>query len=364
MTKWFSLLLSDLRDWSRGWYIYTEKKLTRFGRWFEKDKAILVDILMARRGTYQQSFLRLSLGVLFMAGVVAAPVLADSYPGAIPSTLATFTPPSAVLTSFDQSDYGVQTKVSEKPRDQVISYKVAGGDTLSSIANKFGISVDTIRWANNLNDDNLSAGDTLKIPPVTGIVVKVEDGDTIYTIAKKYKTDAQKIVNFPFNDFADPDTFALVVGQSLVVPDGVMPQAPSIAYVPQIFVNPIGTGNFLWPSNGIITQCPVWYHNAFDIANSSEPGIMAADDGVVIYSGYDRYGYGNHVIISHGGSLSTLYAHMTDYYVKIGDRVTKGEVIGKMGTTGRSTGPHLHFEVRVNGVPTRPNHYFNTSCGG
>ena len=129
MIKWFSLLFSDIRDWGRGWYIYLEKKLTRFGRWFEKVKAIPVDILMARRGTYQQSFLRLSLSVLFMAGVVAAPVLADSYPGAIPSTLSTFTPPSAVLTSFDQSEYGVQTQLSEKPRDQVINYKVASGDT-------------------------------------------------------------------------------------------------------------------------------------------------------------------------------------------------------------------------------------------
>lgn len=364
MIKWFSILISDIRDWAKGWYIYLEKKLTYFGRWFEKDKSILVDVLMARRGTYQQSFLRFSLGILFMAGVVAAPVLADSYPGAIPSTLAAFTPPSAVLTSFDQSDYGVQTKVSEKPRDQVISYKVASGDTLSSIASKFGISVDTIRWANILTDDELSVGDTLKIPPVTGVVIKVADGETIYSIAKKYKTDAQKIVNFPFNDFADPDTFALTAGQTLVVPDGVMPQAPAIAYLPTVFVNPIGTGVFLWPTNGLITQCPVWYHNAFDIANPSEPGVMAADDGVVISVGYERYGYGSNIIVSHGGNLSTLYAHLTEYYVKIGDKVTKGQVIGRMGTSGRSTGPHLHFEVRVNGSPIRPNQFFTTSCGG
>lgn len=353
MKRGLFLFIDDLRDWSRGWSIYIENKLTRFGIHFEKEKALIVDVLMARRGTYQRPFLHLSLGVLFMAGVVAAPILADSYPGALPGNLTSFTPPSAVLTSFDQSDYGIQTKVSEKPRDQVITYTVEAGDSLGKIAEKFGISIDTIKWANDMKGDSLSIGDTLKIPPVTGIVHKVKDGDTIYSISKKYKTDAQKIVNFPFNDFADLDTFALNVGQILIVPDGVMPEAPAIVIpAPPVFAG--GTGQFLWPVGGIITQYPVWYHMALDIANSSAPGVAAADAGVVTLVEYLRYGYGQHVMVSHGDGLATLYAHLSEIYVKVGDQVARGQIIGRMGSTGRSSGIHLHFEVRKNGIAVPP----------
>lgn len=346
-------MVGDFRDWGRGWSIYIEKKLERFGHRFEIQKALIVDVLMARRGTYQRPFLHFSLGVLFMVGFVAAPILADSYPGALPGNLSSFTPPSAVLTSFDLSDYGIQTKVSEKPRDKVISYTVEPGDTLSKIANKFGVSIDTIKWANDLKGDDLSIGDTLKIPPVTGVVIKVKEGDTIYSIAKKYKTDAQKIVNFPFNDFSDLDTFALNIGQTLIVPDGVQPQAPAI-FIPALPIFAGGTGQFLWPAGGAITQYPVWYHMAVDIANAAAPGIAAADDGVVALVEYLRYDYGHHVIITHDSGLQTLYGHMTDIYVKVGDRVARGQIIGKMGSTGRSTGTHLHFEVRKNGVTVNP----------
>ena len=85
---------------------------------------------------------------------------------------------------------------------------------------------------------------------------------------------------------------------------------------------------------------------------------MAAADGVVIYTGWDPYGYGNHVIVDHGGGLSTLYGHLTQYYVKVGDRVARGQVIAKMGSTGRSTGTHLHFETRINGVAVNPTQFF------
>lgn len=349
----FSLLRDDIRDWGEGWYFYIEKRLTRFGVRFERQKSFIVDLLMARRGSYQRPFLHFSLGVLFMVGVVAAPILAESYPGDLPGNLTTFTPPSAVLTSLDLSDYGVQTQISEKPRDQVITYVVVSGDTLGKIAEKFGVSIDTIKWANDLKKDALSIGQELKIPPVTGIVHKVREGETVYSIAKKYKTDAQKIVNFPFNDFADLDTFALNVGQMLIVPDGVMPQAPAIVVpAPPVFAG--GTGQFLWPVGGIITQYPVWYHMALDIANAAAPGVAAADGGAVTLVEYLRYGYGHYVIIDNGGGLATLYAHMSEIYVKPGDRVARGQIIGRMGSTGRSTGTHLHFEVRKNGVAVNP----------
>jgi murein DD-endopeptidase MepM/ murein hydrolase activator NlpD len=359
MRKYIRNFFEDIGLWREGWYNYIERKLKRWGTGFETQKNIVVDLLMARRGTYQRPFLTISLGILLIAGVMSAPIIANAYPGGVTNQLAQFTPSSAVATSLDFSDYGIQTQVSQKPRDQVISYTVEKGDTLSTVADKFGISTDTIRWANNLKTDDLSIGDTLKIPPVTGIVYKVQEGDTIQSIAKKYKTDAQKIVNFPFNDFADLETFALNVGQTLIVPDGVPPAAAPIAFTaPSFLTAPMGTGRFLWPTNGMITQYPIWYHMAYDIANPSGPGVMAADNGVVVYVGFDRYGYGNNVIIDHGGGISTLYGHMFEYYVSVGDRVSRGQVIGKMGSSGRSTGTHLHFETRVNGVAVNPAQFF------
>ncbi len=359
MRKYFINLFEDIGLWRQGWFHYIERKLRRWGVGFESQKDIVVDILMARRGTYQRPFLHVSLIILLVVGVISAPIIANAYPGGVQNQLNEFTPSSAVATSLDFSEYGVQTQISQKPRDQVITYKVEKGDTLARVADKFGVSVDTVKWANDLKTDDLSIGDELKIPPVSGIVHKVTEGETVQSIAKKYKTDAQKIVNFPFNDFADLDTFALNVGQTLIVPDGVQVTAPAIAYIPPSYISqPIGTGRLLWPTNGIITQYPIWYHMAFDIANPGLPGIMAADTGVVIHTGFDRFGYGNHVIIDHGGGLSTLYGHMTEYYVKIGDRVSRGQVIGKMGSTGRSTGPHLHFETRINNVPVNPSQYF------
>lgn len=360
MRRFFALLAEDITRFRHGWFVYIEKKVARFAKRFEKQKAFVVDLLMARRGSYQRPFLHFSVGILLVVGVLAAPVLANSYPGgALPDALSEFTPPSAVVTSLDLAEYGIQTTISEKPRDQVIEYTIESGDTLGSVAEKFGVSVDSVKWANDLRSDTLTVGQSLKIPPVTGVVHKVREGETIYSIAKRYKTDAQQIVNFPFNDFSDLDTFALNIGQTLVVPDGVMPQAAPVTRsaggtvpVPQVVSG--DTGQFIWPAGGYISQYPVWYHMALDIANPSAPGIAASDGGVVTLVQYLRYGYGFHVIVSHGGGLSTLYAHMSEIYVQPGDQVSKGQILGKMGSTGRSTGTHLHFEVRVNGATANP----------
>ena len=350
----WQLFLQDIHDWGKGWYFYIEKRVTHTAKIFELRKDTLVDILMARRGSYQWPFLHISLVVLAIAGAASAPILANSYPGALPQTLADFTPPSAVAVSLDTGG-SVETRISEKPRDQVITYTTQDGDTLQKIANQFGISLDTIRWANDsLNGDALKIGQKLQIPPVTGIVYKVKEGDTIYTIAKKFQADAQNIVNFPFNDFADQDTFALTVGQTLIVPDGVQSDVQIIRPI-QFTSNVVGgSGQLQWPTNGIITQYPSWYHMALDIANPSAPAVTAAGDGVVVLVRFLTYDYGQHVMIDHGNGVVTLYAHMQAVYVKVGDRVAKGQVIGKMGSTGRSTGTHLHFEVRKNGVLMDP----------
>lgn len=346
-------LRDDLKLFSWGWYVYLEKKIKRFGARFETQKGAVVDILMARRGTYQRPFLHLSLSIILLAGILSAPILANSYPGGLPADIGDYTPPSAVLSSFDLTEYGVETQESKKPRDQVLTYIVEKGDTLASIADKFGISVDTIKWVSDIKGDSLSIKQELKIPPVTGVVHKVKEGETVYSIAKTYKTDAQKIVNFPFNDFTDLDTFALAAGQTLVVPDGVKREAPAI-YIPAAPIFAGGSGQFQWPTGGVITQYPIWYHMALDIANSSAPGIGAAGSGTVATVEKLRFGYGQYVIIGHGDGLSTLYAHMSDIYVKSGDSVARGQLIGRMGSTGKSTGTHLHFEVRKNGTIVNP----------
>lgn len=349
----FDFLWEDFLSFVKCLRIYSQKRTGLWAQKFEVGKSYLVEFLIARRGIHTRPFLHVSLAILVASGVVTAPIIASTYPGTN-DELSNFTPPSAVLGALTTATDQTQTLVSDKPRDQVVIYQVQKGDTLGTIAQKFGVSVDTIKWANNLKGEALSLEQELKIPPVTGIVHKVKPGETVYSIAKYYKTDAQKIVNFPFNDYTDLDTFALAVGQTLVVPDGVMPEArPIIPSVPPSQIAG-GSGQFLWPTGGSITQYPVWYHMALDIANSAAPGIAAAGSGRVVLVERQRYNYGWHIIIDNGGGLSTLYAHLSDIYVDAGQDITKGQIIGKMGSTGRSTGTHLHFEVRKNGIAVNP----------
>ncbi len=349
------LLFADFLTFLRifWWYLHTKSRRA-FAR-FEVVKGYLVAFLIVKRGRYSRSFLNLSFFLLIAATVIGAPAIASSYPGVNEDQLAQFSSPSEVSTSLNQSELGSITLVSAKPRDRVITYVVQKGDTLNKIAETFGVSEDTIKWASNLGSDQISIGQELKIPPVTGVVHTVKEGETIYSIAKKYKSEAQKILNFLFNDFEDLDTFALRVGQVIVVPDGVVPEAPAIVHiapVPQIV--PGAGGVYIWPTQGQITQYPVWYHMAIDIANPAAPAVMAARAGKVVYSGCLKWGYGCHVIIDHGDGYQTLYAHQQRLDAEVGQTVSQGQIIGRMGSSGRSTGTHLHFEVRRNGTPINP----------
>lgn len=352
----FQEFFKELKEWLTFLYFYSRKRVIIAAVHFEYGKDILVDFLLAKRGRYSKHFLNISFLFLVAGAIIGGPVIAEYYPNSRRNDQASADYGYLDLSTSSIEEQTAATQISDKPRFEIIDYEVVKGDTLAAVADKFGISIDTIKWANSLKTDKLMPDQMLRIPPVTGIVVnKVAAGDTVYSLAKKYKSDAQKIVNFPANDFSDLETFALNIGQIVFIPDGVMPEAAPIyrsVPIPQ-FIAGAG-GKFMWPTQGQITQYPVSYHMAVDIANRSAPPVAAADSGVVAYAGCLKYGYGCHVIINHADGYQTLYGHLQAYYVEAGNSVGRGQVIGKMGSTGRSTGTHTHFEIRRNGVLLNP----------
>ncbi len=269
-------------------------------------------------------------------------------------------PTATSVLSAATDDVYAQTEMSDqRVRDEIINYTVEEGDTVSTIADKFGITPETIRWQNNLSGDKIKVGQSLEILPVAGISHKVQKGDTVYSIAKKYDIDPQPIVNYPFNTFMNDETFELAVGQTVIVPGGIkpseIPTAPRTRFITPDAGTVVASGNFVWPTSGRITQNFVWYHQGLDIANRESPSVLAADSGTVVIAGWiDSYGYGNRVMIDHGNGFRTLYAHLSSISVRVGQSVARGNVIGRMGSTGRSTGIHLHFEVIRNGVHINP----------
>ncbi|MBI2190130.1 MAG: M23 family metallopeptidase [Candidatus Levybacteria bacterium] len=340
---------------------YLQKKIVVASLDFEKKKAVLVRFFLMRRGRYNRPFLHITAMVVLGIGVLTAPFLADTYPifssSADISNVVSYETAQQSIT-LDQDVF--QTEISQKPRDKIITYTVERGDTLSTIAEKFGISVETIKWANDLTSDDLSIGDTLKILPVTGIAHKVSSGDNVYTIAKKYDANAQAIADFPFNEFANPETFSLVVGQILIVPDGIKPsEQPFIRRQVYIASGPVSVSaaGFTWPLQGVISQFAAWYHMAVDITSPLGTPVVAAQNGTVTkaLAGVWDGGYGTNLEIDGGNGYKSLYSHLSGLNVSIGDEVVAGKtVIGWVGLTGRTTGPHVHFEIRKNGVLVNP----------
>jgi murein DD-endopeptidase MepM/ murein hydrolase activator NlpD len=346
---------------------YLKRKIIRFSQMFETNKNHLVRFFLMKRGRYNRPFLHLTtMGVLGL-GVLIAPYLADTYPifATNASTVAELNDATAQEQSIIVGDNVFQTIRSDKPRDKVITYTVEKGDTLSTIAKKFSISTETIRWENDLVGDDVSIGDQLRILPVTGIAYKVSSGDTVYSIAKKFDTEAQKIVDFPFNDFANPETFSLVNGQMLIVPDGIKPSEQSTTPRRQVYIaqgpaTQVTPGGFTWPIRGGISQFASWYHMALDITDPVGTPVMAAQSGTVTYVSVGSWdtGYGNNVWISNGAGTDSHYAHMQAVNVSVGQQVVAGKsVVGWVGLTGRTTGAHLHFEIRRSGVLVNPLSY-------
>ncbi len=324
---------------------YAGKKLAMVGGVIEEGKNLMVDMLLYKRGRFSKIFLHGGM-VFIVAGVMAA---------------------APILATLRTETGETETQVSAKPRDRVEEYQVKSGDTLSRVAQDFSVSMDSIKWLNpDVSDfETLALGQTLKIPPVSGIVRTVEEGDTVYTLAKTYRSNAQKIVDFPFNQFANDENFDLTAGDTLIIPDGLQPepvyQPPAQEYFAEMGAPAGGgSGQFQWPTTGYISQYFTWYHSGVDIADPSAPAVTAAEAGRVVLAEQLSWGYGWHIIIDHGNGYSTLYGHLQEMYVSPDpgrNMVARGQAIGRMGSTGRSTGTHLHFEVRFNGGFQNPLSY-------
>jgi len=252
-----------------------------------------------------------------------------------------------------------------RQRTEPIVYIVEAGDTLSDIGNKFKISIDALRYVNNLSDlAYLKVGQEIVIPPVAGLVHKVASGESLQYIANKYDVPSQAIADFNYI----LDTSKLAVGTELVIPGAKVPEPVVIPSTPaQIRPGPsvdtsASKGWCAWPTTvRIITQYFSWYHNGLDIATpwgSSSP-LFACAGGTVTRAGWDPWGLGLHVRIDHGNGYETVYGHMSRLDVSYGEKVSRGEVIGIMGSTGRSTGPHVHFTINYKGSPQNPLNYIN-----
>ncbi len=345
----FIALWEDIKEFFYELVKYVFKSLHISFLRFEEKKGIFVTALYRQRGKLSRRLTHSGMAAITALGVVMAPMIAQEFPGRSVNPWEITSAPVVLSASTD--DPGIDTQISSKVRDSIIDYIVQDGDTIKSIAKKFDISEATVKWQNGLTSDKIKVGQTIKILPVTGIAHKVSKGDTVYSIAKRYTSDSQAIVDFPFNAFSNDETFELAVGQTVIVPDGEMPTQASAPRIRQITPDAgtvVASGQFVWPTQGTITQRFAWYHPGLDIANPSGPGVVAADSGKVIYAGWDSTGYGNMVLIDHGNGYKTRYGHMSQIFVVNGQSVGRGSAVGRMGSTGRSTGTHLHFEIYLN----------------
>lgn len=257
--------------------------------------------------------------------------------------------------------------------EEEVKHLVQASETLSILAYRYGLKINTILWANpNLGSGNyLKVGQEIIIPPQDGIKVKVGKGDTWEALAKKYKGEVSKMKEFN-------EAEALIAGKEIFIPNGIKPQpvyvvsnydssavrsaVTKVGTTAEVEVVSVGDGTFIRPTTGILTRGYGWGHYAYDIANRNKPPILAVASGVVTKSqcGWNG-GYGCMIIIDHENGYQSLYAHLEELYVSVGQAVSQGDVIGKMGNTGRvwgATGIHLHFELIRGGYKIRPTAVF------
>jgi murein DD-endopeptidase MepM/ murein hydrolase activator NlpD len=261
-----------------------------------------------------------------------------------------------------KKEIALTTLPEARKRTESFIYLTESGDTLYSIGERFKISVDALKYVNGLTDTSiLGVGQEVTIPPTAGLVHKVESGDTLTSIALKYDVPVQAIADFNYL----LDTSKLALGTELVIPGGKIPKfVPPVIYAEpgSLSMGPAGQVSpnkslCVWPTTvRFITQYFSWYHNGLDIATSAGamPPILSCMGGIVVRAGWDPWGLGLLVRIDHGNGYETAYGHMSRLDVSYGQKVKRGQIIGLMGSTGRSTGPHVHYMVKYNGVAQDP----------
>jgi hypothetical protein len=275
----------------------------------------------------------------------------------------------------------------QQNRNDVIQYTVKPGDSIFSIAESFNLQPETLLWSNRytMGDDPhfILPGQILNILPVDGVYHRWEQGEGLNGVASFYGVDPDVIVNYPLNnltpeevgDYANPN---IEPGTMLVVPGGTRPTvswiiardnpASGSTYLGPgacsgIIYGDVGTGTFVYPTTATWLSGYDWnppVHNGLDFDGDFGSPIYAADSGVIVYSGWSDRGYGYLIVVDHDGGWQTFYAHLMEgTLLPCGVSVQKGQLIASMDSTGNSTGPHLHFEMRLNGSPVNPWLYLN-----
>lgn len=276
------------------------------------------------------------------------------------------------------------TIIPSRPRVDVITYTVQMGDSLFSIADKFSLEPETILWGNyETLEDNphlLSQGQVLNILPTNGTYYEWNEGDNLANVAGFFKVSPSDIISYPGNDLdltqvsngdpgIEPGAWVIIPGGKREIrdwgPPAITRSNPASAsyYGPghcgSVYSGAIGTGTFVWPS---VARYLSGYdytaiHPAIDIAGDTGNAIFATDNGVIVYAGWSNYGYGYLIVIDHGNGWQSAYAHLSAVAVTCGQSVYQGTYIGGLGSTGNSSGPHLHFELVFNGAKVNPWNY-------
>ncbi|WP_299025200.1 M23 family metallopeptidase [uncultured Thermanaerothrix sp.] len=330
---------------------------------------VLILIVIALMGN-------LSTQVTMPAGGAAAQ--AAALPTATPTVAMppfTLPEPAAAITGVVRHAQ-LKTLLPSRPRFEITQYEVQKGDTIFGIAEKFGLKPETILWGNYEtlfdNPHFLQPGQVLNILPTDGLLYTWHEGDSLNKVAEFFKVKPEDIVNWPGNhldaatlgDYSRPNIQA---GTRIFVPGGrrefvtwsaprITRQNPGVAKIMGpgacgvITEGAVGTGSFIWPTPSKwisgYDYSPSTNHYGIDIGGAIGVAIYAADNGVIVYAGWNDWGYGNVIVIDHGNGWQTLYAHLSQINVVCGQSVYQGDLIGLMGSTGRSSGPHLHFEMR------------------
>ncbi len=342
-----------------------------------------------------ESLLKTGTNVFSILAILAVILLAQAYYRHMPRTLsvnssqqASFSAPTAAvdINSIPSQDIPVisgiaraaqiHTNVPSRPRQDIITYTVMDGDTAFGIADKFGLEPQTILWGNYgiLLDDphSLKPGQVLNILPVNGVYWEWLGGIPFGDWAKFYGVTAADVIELPGNhidlntvgDYNNanikPGTWLIIPGGSREfvnwsAPLGVTRENPASARVlgqgacDPVSGGAVGYGTYVYPTNkhylSGFDYSEKTNHRGIDLAGSEGEGVYATDAGVVVYSGWNDYGYGNTVMVDHGNGYQSLYAHLSAIYRGCGQSVGQGEGIGAIGSTGRSSGPHLHFEL-------------------